>query len=343
MSASTRGLIPPALPHVYRVTKYDPADRNRHGHYTGTEDVVSDHGPVEAAYLEAVAAFARDTGVDRVAVREPGVGGFVHFGAEPTVEGHGLAGLFPADLTGFHDGAEVSIPVAQELVRAMLRDNGAWCRLEVEGAFAVHIGYDQYMYVGSRHPCGTALDRTRSLGLFPEPIDASPYDFEPDGPDGPEIPRPADEDFWARVRLVVADSRETVLEEGHLSNATRWHRLTDANLDAVRAGLAPRARLAVWPDLFTDIATLLDSLPDEFAAEFVWEDAAGRIEYAFVDETELDELTSRLAGARAGAFLSPDIGGRRPLLAAVLPDADGVLRARWQSDRTPVDGARIRD
>ena len=37
------------LPYVYRVTKYDPADRDEHGHYTGSEDVLSDHGEVEAA------------------------------------------------------------------------------------------------------------------------------------------------------------------------------------------------------------------------------------------------------------------------------------------------------
>ncbi|MDX2648958.1 hypothetical protein PV341_36440 [Streptomyces sp. PA03-1a] len=39
------------LPYVYRVTKYDPADRDAHGHYTGSEDTVSDHGEVEASYL----------------------------------------------------------------------------------------------------------------------------------------------------------------------------------------------------------------------------------------------------------------------------------------------------
>ncbi|WP_431313295.1 hypothetical protein [Streptomyces antnestii] len=45
--------MPPSL--VHRITKYDPADRNEHGHYTGAEEAVSDHGPVEAAYLAAIA------------------------------------------------------------------------------------------------------------------------------------------------------------------------------------------------------------------------------------------------------------------------------------------------
>ncbi|WP_307783336.1 hypothetical protein [Streptomyces sp. MBT53] len=137
------------LPYVYRVTKYDPADRDQHGSYTGAELSVSDHGPVEAAYLHAVAAFAEDTGVDKLAIREPQLGGFAHFGLEPPIDGYGLAELFPAGPAGFHDGALVPMAVGQELVRAMLRDNGAWCRLEAEGAFTVHVGWDQYLYIGS--------------------------------------------------------------------------------------------------------------------------------------------------------------------------------------------------
>jgi len=36
----------------------NPADRDERGHYNGAEDTMSDHGPVEAAYLEGIAAFA---------------------------------------------------------------------------------------------------------------------------------------------------------------------------------------------------------------------------------------------------------------------------------------------
>jgi hypothetical protein len=54
----------------------------------------------------------------------------------------------------------VPIDVGLALVRAMLRDSGAWCRLEAEGAFAVHVGWDQYEYVGSpRTPGRLALRR----------------------------------------------------------------------------------------------------------------------------------------------------------------------------------------
>ncbi|MDQ0847426.1 hypothetical protein [Streptomyces sp. V1I6] len=56
--------MPPAF--VHRITKYDPADRDEHGNYTGAEDTVSDHGPIEAAYLAAIAAFAEASGIDRL-------------------------------------------------------------------------------------------------------------------------------------------------------------------------------------------------------------------------------------------------------------------------------------
>lgn len=314
----------PALPYVHQVTKYDPADRDERGHYTGSEDVSSDHGPVEAAYLAAVAAFAEDSGVTEVAIREPAVAGMVNFGVEPLLAGHGLDGLFPSDLTGYHDGALVPVGVAVELVRAMLRDNGAWCRLEVDGRFLVHIGYDQYMYVGSSLPCTRAVDLAHERGLFAERIPASPYEHSPDDEDGPA--RPADAEFWAELAALVADRGAVLLEEGYVHNAARWHRVT-GDLAAIRARLAPRARLSVWPDLSPDVQAALADLPDGLT-ELVWRDRHGTIRSRNVYRDEDDPLA--VVGDADGVLvLSCYADDRTPLLSAVLPDPDGVLRARW--------------
>uniref|UniRef100_A0AAU3H8U0 S1 RNA-binding domain-containing protein n=1 Tax=Streptomyces sp. NBC_01401 TaxID=2903854 RepID=A0AAU3H8U0_9ACTN len=324
------------LPHVYRVTKYDPADRDDHGHYLGAQDVVSDRGAYEAAYLQSVAAFAADAGLDQLAVREPGIASFVHFGADETVDGYGLGDLFPDGLRGFHDGAEVQLATALELVRNMLRDSGAWCRLEAEGVLEVHVGWDQYLYVCTSRPSEAAVARTRALGLFPEILDASPYAVEADLPD---VQRPADAEFWSMLARVVASGRAGILEETYVEGASRWHRLsreTDA-LDAVRAGLAPRARLAVWPDLSPDVGTVLGSLPDEGLVEGVWQDTDGRVHSAVADEDDYAELTLRMAGAVAAALLPMYADERVPLFTAVLPDSDGVVRARWRTDPTPED------
>ena len=118
------------LPYVYRVTKYDPADRDEHGCYAGAEDTISDHGQVEAAYLQAVEAFAVNTGIDHLAVREPQVSSLVHFGVEQPLEGFGLEGLFPTGLSGFHEGAEVPLDriltAGIRLPRAGISHRSSW-------------------------------------------------------------------------------------------------------------------------------------------------------------------------------------------------------------------------
>ncbi|MFE2231716.1 RNA-binding protein [Streptomyces sp. NPDC059442] len=316
--------MPPSF--AYRITKYNPADRDERGHYNGAEDTVSDHGPAEAAYLEAIAAFAQESGIDRLEIREPEVAGFVNFGLATPVDRHGLARLFPPDLTGYYDGAEVSVPVALELVRAVLRDQGVWCRLEQQDTFTVHVGWDQYLYVGSDQPCEAAVARTRELGLFAEPITASPYaaDLEE-----PEVTQAADEEFWDRVRAELASPRMLLLEETYLRNATRWHRLTESNLDAVRAGLGPRALLTVWPDLTPDVDAVLAALPEDESVDFVWEASNGSIRHVTVDETHHQQLTTLVAGARAACALPLALDERHPLFHVALPDSDGVLRARW--------------
>uniref|UniRef100_A0AAU3I9P6 RNA-binding protein n=1 Tax=Streptomyces sp. NBC_01393 TaxID=2903851 RepID=A0AAU3I9P6_9ACTN len=334
--------------YVYRVTKYDPADRDEHGHYTGLEDTGSDHGEVEAAYLQAVAAFATETGVDHLAIREPGVPSIAHFGVEPPVDGYGLDGLFqpapdavtgPSLPPGFHDGAQVPLRTALELVRAMLRDNGAWCRLEVEDVFAVHVGWDQYLYIGSNHPCEEALVRICATGLFPERLTSSPYDFDPED-ERAGLLRPGDDAFWDGLGAAVASGRAGVLEEMFVEGATRWHSLTPDILGSVRAGLAPRARLAVRPPLSSDIDAVLAAFPADGLVEGVWQDKDGRLHSAICDENEFPELASRISAASAAVLLSGYEGEDLPLYTAVMPDNDGVVRARWRPALAAADQSR---
>ncbi|MFD4219852.1 S1 RNA-binding domain-containing protein [Streptomyces griseus] len=307
--------------YVYRVTKYDPDDRDEHGYYTGPEDTVSDRGAVETAYLRAVAAFAEDSGVDRPVIREP------QLPSPP----FGSTAVLPED---FHDGAEVSLDVGLELVRSMLRDSGAWCRLEVEDRFTVHVGWDQYLYVGSDRPCERALALTRRLGLFPERLDSSPYAVETDVE---EVRRPADDAFWSGLRRMVSARRAGLLEEMYVEGASRWHRLTRDGVDAVRARIAPRARIAVWPDLSDDVEAVLGALPAEGTVECVWQDTDEDVHSVLVDEDSFPVLTARLSGATAVALLPLTVDERVPLFTGVMPDADGVLRARWGNEPTPSD------
>lgn len=314
------------LAYVYQVTKYNPIHRDERGHYNGPEDVCSDHGPVEAAYLSAMAAFAENAGVTELTIRDPGVAGHFNFGVEPAIPGLGLDGLFPRDLTGFHDGARVSIETAQALVRAMLRDNGASCRLECDDRFYVEIGYDQYMDIGTDMPCDEAEARTRALGLFPEQ-----YEWEPDPEDEEPPPRPADEVFWAELTALATERGSVLLEEIGVRNASRWHRVRPDAVSGVRPHLTPRAGLVVWPELDDDVQGVLRDIRDnERLVTLVWEDRDGAITELLAHEDIYDDLYLHLAQAR-GAFAMPEWAHEYdPLLVAVLPDDDGVVRSRWR-------------
>nr|WP_243706105.1 hypothetical protein [Micromonospora sp. KC721] len=67
--------------------------------------------------------------------------------------------------------------------------------------FFVHVGWDQYVYVGSSVGCPRAVAFAHEHGLFAEPISASPYVF---GLDDDHIDvRSADAAFWADLAGVV--------------------------------------------------------------------------------------------------------------------------------------------
>jgi len=316
---------PPDPNFSFQVTKYNPADRNDHGAYIGAEDARSDHGPVEAAYLDAISAFAKDAGVTTLSIREPGVAGFVNFGVEPTVDGDGLLGLFPEGSDCFYDGAVVSLDVGRELVRAMLRDNGAWCRLEVDDRFAIHIGYDQYLYIGTTTSSERAIAAAHDLGLFVEPISRSPYSvWDPDDLMYP----PADAEFWTDVAGLVTEHGSLLLEANAVRNQPRWHRLTPDYLNSVRASLLPRSVLQLRPDLSTNVTEVLKLLQDDLV-QVVWEDQTGRIADRYVDPEFPALFKAEMASARSAAIMSIYADESVPLLSAVLPDSDGVVRARW--------------
>jgi small subunit ribosomal protein S1 len=93
----------------------------------------------------------------------------------------------------------------------------------------------------------------------------------------------------------------------------------------------------VWPDLFSDVDAVIGALPTEGLVECVWQEKDGRIQSAVANEDEFPELAARISGADAAALLSVYADERAPLFTAVMPDNDGVVRARWQTEPTPSD------
>jgi len=118
--------------------------------FDAAELTMEEYERVETAYIEAFVAFAQESKVQQLQVR----------------------GLEIGD--GLQDGEILSLANAGAVVRRMLREE-VICKLEdPSGGFALHVGFDLYMYVGSTHPCPSAERRARLLGLFVEPDFPSP-------------------------------------------------------------------------------------------------------------------------------------------------------------------------
>ncbi len=153
----------------YRITKFDPANRDPAGHYLaedwhlysqigeafgGVVLTAEEYLRVESAYIATAQRFHLESGLPAIRA--------------VSVEGHGDRGA-PCE-------AEVILSERLPAIcRAMLREE-YWCRIEGDGFF-IHFGWDFYMYVGAPNPCEAALEYARSLNLFPE-VFTSPYHSE---------------------------------------------------------------------------------------------------------------------------------------------------------------------
>ncbi|MCF2530764.1 hypothetical protein [Yinghuangia soli] len=323
------------------------------------------------ACVAAVAGFAFDAGAAQLVVDNPMLDGFFSFAMpSPRRPAPGLEGLFPPDGSGFHDGARLPLSIGLELVRAMVLQEGVWCRLHGgdsrDGGFFVHVGYEDDIYVGGDRPFTEAAARARVLGLQVARVAESPFAPDADEVAGPGEEPAADDAFWTAVAELAAERGSVLLEEQYVGNAYRRHWISAAGatpamrtVEEVRGVLGPRARLAVWPDAGDDEAEaeaktgaktesetvraavrrqdclqlLVRYCPDgRFHPEMIAEPHVAR--------ADVPDPTGCPARGHRSALVPLLRTDRRPLLAAVVPDADGVVRARWRTDATPADRRR---
>lgn len=313
------------LPYTYRVTQYDPRDWDETGRYTGDRAWSSAEGPSEDAHLAAVRWFADELGLTRFTVRDPVTEG-LDPDEHPLATSHPLVSVFGPHLAGYHDGALVDVPGAQRLVQTMLRRAGASCRLEVEGRAFVHVWYES-LYIGTTVPCPRAEARVIAAGLDCERVSHSPNDPAPTDVSPWEERRAVDAAFWTDVARLVAQRGAVMLEEW--GAWTRWHRIGPGS---PRAVLRPRAHVFVWPDLPTDVRSVIEHAPARDHIDcLVWVGRNGRAHQRWVggdDPVDLDEL---LAGATRAMWRGTTADSGPALIEAWLPDADGVVRTRLDS------------
>ncbi|MGQ0844385.1 MAG: hypothetical protein ACT4QF_09635 [Sporichthyaceae bacterium] len=318
---------------VHKVTKYDPAHFGANG-YEGAEDCLANDPLVEQAYVDSIADFAAAAGVTRLALRDVAFfdGGRIRGVAQAEDD---LLAILAGGHLALYNGVEVDIRTALELVRVMLRGSSFWARLEAADRFFVHVGWDMYTYVGTDRLYTDPVDSTRMRGLFPEAIERSPYDPELDEDDHEQ--RVADTAFWAELADLLSTDGPMLVEEAWVSNSARWHRLTPISMEAVRSALTPRSLLLVWPDLVPVAEFDLDRELLDRIGTLVWLDPDGVLSWLDVgpeDENdpgakEPDRLGKLTRNAERVWLRSALVEDTNPVLVGVLPDDDGVVRARW--------------
>ena len=157
----------------WRITKYDPVNRNTDGNYldledwtcfseVGTKVSMEEYQVTEEKYLNAITEFMDEIGLNRLYVNALEQW-------SDKVENQN-ANEF---LTKIWIGKAVTVKEVRELAQLTLR-NAIWCKLGIKKQFFVHFGYDYYMYIGASKDCTEAKEVVKETGLFIEDF-KSPY------------------------------------------------------------------------------------------------------------------------------------------------------------------------
>ncbi len=183
--------------HEFRVTKYDPAKRSRDGTYLDQQEwtcanemgksfdgqaLTPDYLNTEARYLRAVSRFFEASGLSHLRVtcleaRSKTISALEDikrdqpYLCEP--------GFTLADYREDQAVGAAEIPLLGKLnLRGILE-----CKLEFDGKFFVHFGFDYYMYIGCQPDCMSAVSETGADNLYVEMF-TSPH-RRPDGFNAP--------------------------------------------------------------------------------------------------------------------------------------------------------------
>lgn len=157
--------------YAWRVTKYNPANRDANGRYlddeewtcfseVGTKLGLEEYLGIEEKYLRAILIFMDEIGMDGVYVTA-----LEYWPDEDESQN------VQAFLSKIRNGTYITVQEVRELARLILR-NVVWCKLEFKNQFFVHFGYDYYMYIGARKGCVKAVEAVTQSGLFVERIDS---------------------------------------------------------------------------------------------------------------------------------------------------------------------------
>ena len=165
----------------WRITKYNPNNRDESGAYTQEEWTSSSdinktynhtvltaeaYTKTEYAYVVAVLEFMKCLKVSALEIA--------------ALEKHGFQPselMYPAPMKKLYEmiqiGSLVALEDIQWVTQLALREN-IWCKLKCS-KMQVHFRYDFYMYIASIEPCIGTIQNIQSNGLFVESITSLPW------------------------------------------------------------------------------------------------------------------------------------------------------------------------
>ncbi|WP_219836773.1 hypothetical protein [Paenibacillus sp. R14(2021)] len=163
----------------WRVSKHNPSERDSSGAKMKQDRTsppessrLSESEPLtmeayvqaEAAYVDTVQAFLRESDVDEVRVINP----TAHLRSK-------VDPLFEARFADIHLQDDQLVDAARIAdICSMAYRSIIWCMLVRRNRFFVHFGYDDCLYIGSSRPCRDAVRFARQQGLYVDEC-VSPY------------------------------------------------------------------------------------------------------------------------------------------------------------------------
>ena len=165
----------------WRITKYNPKNRNTRGAYlinewTAYSDINKaidgkllsyvEYLAVEDAYIDAINLFMICNNLTKLPIDS----------LEKNRELYRDLNFSPMMIKIFEQiksGVELSKNEVEVIARLVLREQ-LWCKLGTEDTMFVHFGYDYYMYIGSAKKCAKTIQQIQQRGLFVEEF-ISPY------------------------------------------------------------------------------------------------------------------------------------------------------------------------
>lgn len=206
----------------------------------------------------------------------------------------------PERYAGLRPGTRVEIPDALDLAVGMVIGDGPYCTLQAADGFELASGWDGavHLLLPAKQDLRLSAGQEAVLRLeWRDPPSVAPEDT-------PLITAVADEAFWAEVAAAASAAlpEPTLIAErwAYGSLGLRWFIVTPTTAQDVARGVEARSLLSVV------VAPDPDPSPDELDDGF--------------EEAIIGEFSLRIPDAAMARWR------------AVVPDADGVVRGRWEDE-----------